>query len=230
MEATLAKALNTPEGTGAPDGALEDPRFARLDPVLARLVQAGRLRIEAAAQTMALAEAQRQGLAAAVAATALMTSQDWATAVAHHYDLSPIRRRRPAQGAAQHRRSLAALPAPCRRSCRCAPTRARLWLAMADPGNTYAMRAVRARDRARDRARRGRRPRRSAAGLCPLLGRGPVGAAEDRRRPRRRLGEDAGADVESLIGQAQEAPVVRLVNQLLTDAVRMRASDIHIEP
>ena len=37
-------------------------------------------------------------------------------------------------------------------------------------------------------------------------------------------------DVEQLIGAAQEAPVVRLVNQLLTDALRLHASDIHIEP
>jgi general secretion pathway protein E len=41
---------------------------------------------------------------------------------------------------------------------------------------------------------------------------------------------DAGTDVEHLIGAAQEAPVVRLVNQLLTDALRLHASDIHIEP
>ena len=44
------------------------------------------------------------------------------------------------------------------------------------------------------------------------------------------LGGELSADVEHLIGAAQEAPVVRLVNQLLTDALRLHASDIHIEP
>ena len=29
---------------------------------------------------------------------------------------------------------------------------------------------------------------------------------------------------------ASEAPVIRLVNQIITDAVELRASDIHIEP
>ncbi|RLE16231.1 MAG: type IV-A pilus assembly ATPase PilB [Acidobacteria bacterium] len=37
-------------------------------------------------------------------------------------------------------------------------------------------------------------------------------------------------DIESLEASSVEAPVVRLVNSLLTDAVRKGASDIHIEP
>jgi general secretion pathway protein E len=40
-------------------------------------------------------------------------------------------------------------------------------------------------------------------------------------------GED---DVEHLKDAALEAPVIRLVNQLISDAVEQRASDIHIEP
>ena len=41
---------------------------------------------------------------------------------------------------------------------------------------------------------------------------------------------DDTANVEQLIDLAKEAPVVRLVNQLLTDALRSGASDIHVEP
>ena len=37
-------------------------------------------------------------------------------------------------------------------------------------------------------------------------------------------------NVDDLIDQAKEAPVVRLVNQLLSDALKQAASDIHIEP
>src|SRR3970040_427495 len=34
----------------------------------------------------------------------------------------------------------------------------------------------------------------------------------------------------ALLGEAEQAPVVKLVNSLITDAVRKGASDIHIEP
>ena len=100
---------------------------------------------------------------------------------------------------------------------------------MADPGNSYAIKAV---------------------GLAAQRRVVPVIAAlEDLQKAYARywdagqsalqrivddIGEDLtgelSADVEHLIGAAQEAPVVRLVNQLLTDALRLHASDIHIEP
>jgi type IV pilus assembly protein PilB len=42
---------------------------------------------------------------------------------------------------------------------------------------------------------------------------------------------DAGAiDLTDLEKQAEEAPVVRLVNKILIDAIKIKASDIHIEP
>ncbi|HVX30018.1 MAG TPA: type II secretion system ATPase GspE, partial [Nitrolancea sp.] len=44
------------------------------------------------------------------------------------------------------------------------------------------------------------------------------------------LDEDAAADLEHLRDMASEAPVIRLVNAVITDAVEKRASDIHIEP
>jgi general secretion pathway protein E len=44
-------------------------------------------------------------------------------------------------------------------------------------------------------------------------------------------GEDASElDVQRLRDMASEAPVIRLVNQIIADAVEGRASDIHIEP
>jgi general secretion pathway protein E len=43
-------------------------------------------------------------------------------------------------------------------------------------------------------------------------------------------GETAGEDAERLKDLASEAPVIRLVNQLVARAVEARASDIHIEP
>ncbi len=46
------------------------------------------------------------------------------------------------------------------------------------------------------------------------------------------LGDDAeaSADLEHLRDMASEAPVIRLVNAMIADAVEKRASDIHIEP
>src|ERR687895_184815 len=49
-------------------------------------------------------------------------------------------------------------------------------------------------------------------------------------------GEDLGAianeieETDDLLDLASEAPVIRLVNSILTQAVRARASDVHIEP
>lgn len=42
--------------------------------------------------------------------------------------------------------------------------------------------------------------------------------------------EDALADLEHLRDMASEAPVIRLVNAMIGDAIEKRASDIHIEP
>lgn len=43
-------------------------------------------------------------------------------------------------------------------------------------------------------------------------------------------GDDDLDDIEHLKDMASEAPVIRLVNQIMTNAMSMRASDIHIEP
>jgi type IV pilus assembly protein PilB len=44
------------------------------------------------------------------------------------------------------------------------------------------------------------------------------------------LDEDQELDLEALERESEEAPVVRLVNIILTDAIKKGASDIHIEP
>ena len=44
------------------------------------------------------------------------------------------------------------------------------------------------------------------------------------------LDDDEDLDLEELEQQSEEAPVVRLVNIILTDAIKRGASDIHIEP
>ena len=44
------------------------------------------------------------------------------------------------------------------------------------------------------------------------------------------LEEEEEMDLESLVDSAEEAPVVKLCNLILTDAIKKGASDIHIEP
>ena len=44
------------------------------------------------------------------------------------------------------------------------------------------------------------------------------------------LDEEASADLEHLRDMASEAPVIRLVNAMIAEAIEKRASDIHIEP
>ncbi len=44
------------------------------------------------------------------------------------------------------------------------------------------------------------------------------------------VGEEEEVDISSLERATEDAPVVKLVNLILTDAIRKKASDIHIEP
>ncbi len=44
------------------------------------------------------------------------------------------------------------------------------------------------------------------------------------------IGEEEEVDITSLERATEDAPVVKLVNLILTDAIRKKASDIHIEP
>jgi general secretion pathway protein E len=104
-----------------------------------------------------------------------------------------------------------------------------VWLAMADPGNTYAAKAV---------AVATKRQVVTVIAALEDLQRAYARYWEAGQSALQRIVDDIGedlspefaGDVEHLIGAAQEAPVVRLVNQLLTDALRLHASDIHIEP
>src|SRR4051794_27413552 len=79
-----------PRATGAASTALEDPRTRQLDPVLARMVLAGRISADAALRATVTAQEQRQSLAAAVTSLGLITSRDWAEAVARHYEFELV--------------------------------------------------------------------------------------------------------------------------------------------
>jgi general secretion pathway protein E len=101
-----------------------------------------------------------------------------------------------------------------------------LRLAMADPRDDYVLDAVAMATGLQPEASIG-----LPADIAAALERGlkdserePLGADGD-------LGEEVREeDVEHLRDMASEAPVIRLVNQIMQRAVESRASDIHIEP
>ena len=103
-------------------------------------------------------------------------------------------------------------------------------VATADPTNPVLLDDLRqtGRERASLRGAAGGDPRGDRAHL--RRGRDD-GAPEDRRGHRRHEGEgDGEEDVKHLRDMAFEAPVVRLANLLIEDAMTAEASDIHIEP
>jgi general secretion pathway protein E len=103
-----------------------------------------------------------------------------------------------------------------------------LALAVADPLDRFAPRAVAAAcgDPVRLEVAV---PVELEAAFERLYPEGPDGAAEA-AADAPAAGEAVGDDAEKLRDLASEAPVIRLVNQMLARAVEARASDIHIEP
>jgi len=102
-------------------------------------------------------------------------------------------------------------------------------LAMADPGDAYARQAVELATR---------RPVRPCVAATEDLDDAFARYFDSGRSAVERIVDDIGAETEETAGDpdvqhlrdlAQEAPVIRLVNQIFSDAIRMHASDIHVE-
>ena len=104
-----------------------------------------------------------------------------------------------------------------------------LALAIADPTDSYVVSAVQMASGKRVRAYIAA-PNEIEAALERLYGGGKssMGTIVDNIQSRDE--EQDWGDVEHLKDLASEAPVIRLVNLLLTKALESRASDIHIEP
>ncbi len=105
-----------------------------------------------------------------------------------------------------------------------------LALAIADPSDSYTLTAVQMATGKRVRAYIAA-PNEIEAALERLYGGGKssMGQIVDNITARADDEQDLG-DIEHLKDLASEAPVIRLVNLVLTKALESRASDIHIEP
>ncbi|MEZ5823551.1 MAG: GspE/PulE family protein [Geminicoccaceae bacterium] len=200
----------------------------RRHPALALLVERERISADDAERAIAEAQAGREPLPAVLARLELLSGREWMNLMAEHYGLqiadpddypdAPIL---PEAFSSRFLRQRWVLPL--------AREDDTLWLGMADPADEATVQAAR------------------LACDCQIV---PVAAAvEDLKAAYARFFESGQAAIkeivegiddpaegedpdslEHLIDQAKEAPVVRLVNQLLSDALTMGASDIHIEP
>jgi len=196
-------------------------------PGLSVLVERGRISPSDADRAAAEAAASRQPVPVVLHRMELVSGREWAKLIADQYGIQqaddgdiPSRPVFPEAFAGRFLRANWVLPL--------AEDEATLWLAMADPGDEATIKAARLATR-RD--------------VVPVVAAVEVlehafarlfdsGDAAIQRIVKELddLGNLEDADVEELIDQAKEAPVVRLVNQLLSDALAQAASDIHIEP
>jgi len=205
-----------------------DPARARAGhPGLSILAERGLLTPAEIDQALAKAAETRQPLPVVLSELSLLTGYDWAALMAERYgleraggDVIPTAPILPEAFASRFLRQAWVLPL--------AIDETTLWLGMADPADAAAMKA------ARLAAEREVVPvvvpveelKEAFERLFETGSRALQEIVDDLGAP----GLDDPANVEQLIDLAKEAPVVRLVNQLLTDALRAGASDIHIEP
>ncbi|MCS6778726.1 MAG: ATPase, T2SS/T4P/T4SS family [Geminicoccaceae bacterium] len=212
-----------------PIGPIEGgaPPAPFLHPILHHLVTRGRLDPRAARDAMAAAADAAEPVVVAAVRGGEVTAAAWAEAAAELFGLERVAAEdlpeSPPLGEQVSARFL--------RRFKVVPIAAeggRLVVAVADPAEAYPLRALRLATDLEPIAVVATLEEIEAT-LARWFDRGPAAL--------RRLVSDldgqadgGGQEVERLIDSAQEAPVVRLVSQLLTDALHLKASDIHIEP
>ncbi len=193
-------------------------------PGLALLVSLGRLDAATAREVELGAEIRGEPVPVVLRQLGRFGERAWVELLVGHYDF----REATAADVPETPLFEAELPPAFQRHNRILPLAAdgaHLWLGMADPTDTHLVRAAAV-----------------ATGLevVPMaMELGVIEAAHARYWDQgagavaRILGEaalDEGDPAESGEEEAKTAPVVRLVDQILADAVRMGASDVHIEP
>ncbi|HWL70819.1 MAG TPA: GspE/PulE family protein [Geminicoccus sp.] len=200
-----------------------------MDLILTRLVESGRLVAADLARLREQANGAGEFLPSLLAKSGLMTPAGFARAVAELYDVEVAT----ADAVPKEQLFGGQLAARFLEANRALPIRhdeRTVWLAMADPTDNATMRAVAIATRRRvvpvvmayDELERAiAKSVRAEAPSLDEIGRAAAGGD---------LLDQMPDDKESLEHQAEAAPVIRFVNQMLSDAVRMSASDIHVEP
>jgi general secretion pathway protein E len=220
----------TPLETLAPPqertAALETPARKRLGEIL---VERGKLDAAALERALRLQQESGEKIGALLVTLGLVAQRDVAEALSSQLGLPLL----DAAGYPEFPMLEERVSARFLREARALPVRedeSELWLAMADPTDHYTIGAF---EMVTGRSVRPiiAIPTELDAALERLYGTGKsaqsqiIGDVEQR-------GDDMAfdADVQQLKDLAAEAPVIRLVSLLITNALETRASDIHIEP
>jgi general secretion pathway protein E len=212
------------EATASPAGQAHAVRKA----LSAHLIGAGKLTPAGSQRAERLAEESGERLEVVLARLGLASERDIADALAAllglprvgagDYPAAPLLEERLSR---QFLREAQVLPV--------ADGPAGLALAMVDPLNDYAAEAARFAA-GKPILRRVALPADFEAAFERLYGSGKSEIHQIVRDSQDRVDDGAGEDAERIKDSASDAPVIRLVNLLITRAVEARASDIHIEP
>jgi general secretion pathway protein E len=212
------------EATASPTGQSHAVRKA----LSAHLIGAGKLTPAGSQRAERLAEESGERLEVVLARLGLASERDIADALAAllglprvaagDYPAAPLLEERLSR---QFLREAQVLPV--------ADSPAGLALAMVDPLNDYAAEAARFAA-GKPILRRVALPADFEAAFERLYGSGKSEIHQIVRDSQDRVDDAAGEDAERIKDSASDAPVIRLVNLLITRAVEARASDIHIEP
>ena len=200
-----------------------------MDLLLTRLVEAGRLTPTDLPKIRAQAAETAEPLPALLAKSGLMTPGAFARAISDLYEIE-VATIETLPKAPLFAKQLAGRFLEANRALPVRHDDQTVWLAMADPTDSATKRAVAIATRRRvvpmvmaydDLERAIAKATRMDAPSLDEIGRAAAGGDPLDQLP---------DDKESLEHQAEAAPVIRFVNQMLSDAARTNASDIHVEP
>ncbi|MEE8559850.1 MAG: ATPase, T2SS/T4P/T4SS family, partial [Alphaproteobacteria bacterium] len=192
------------------------------------LIERGKLNAAGLERAMRLQDETHERIHAILTKLGLVSERDMAEALAPSLDLPLVAANDyPAEAILEDRISARFLKEA--RIIPLADSPAGLELAMADPLDSYAIDAMRLSAGKPVLVRVGV-PADIEAAFERLYGSGGTSIEQILEDDAAQREEDTLQDIERLKDLASEAPVIRLVNHLISRAVEMRASDVHIEP
>ena len=216
----MAATLPTPESETAGFSGTPGPRYMRLGEIL---LERGKIEAEDLERALELQKERGDKLGKILVDMGLLAQRDVLAALSDQLGVPLVTVDTPPPDSPE----IEGLSHRFLRQCRAFPVAlvdSTLTIAMADPLDFETIAAVRAYS--------GLQIQTALASEQEILDAIEKHYGESERQVLAGEGEDeqASADLEHLRDMASEAPVIRLVNAMIGDAIEKRASDIHIEP
>ena len=199
----------------------------RLHPVLARLTDEQKIAQTDAERANKVALETNEHVVKLITRLGLVSAEDWAIAAAAYHEIQRAPRSEfpkepvlPDLFSARYLKNAMLLPLDA--------TEDTVWLGMVDPGYRGAMKSI-----ALAASREVVPVVISYDDFTEVHGRFWEAGSQAISDIVSEMGDVGGSSADTadeLLDRAKDAPVVRLVNQLLRDAARLKASDMHIEP